>query len=375
MKRRLSLRARLVGLTLLAVALVWLATAFATWREAHHELEELLAHPPSTTAEHVDEDRIEIAGEIAGNLLKPMLFALPALAVLLVIAIGFALAPLRQLARDVATRAPDRLDPLPVESLPAEVAPLVTRLNSLFADIMRALENERRFTADAAHELRTPLAALKAQAQVALASVDTEERQHALTQILVGCDRATHLVAQLLTLARLDADTPHPLQDIALRPIAEEVLAQSAGDAIARHCDLALREGDAQVRGDAMLLQVLLRNLIDNALSHGGGTQIEVSIAAHGAQAVLSVTDDGRGIAASERERVQQRFYRGADADSSGSGLGLSIVRRIAELHGGSLDIVLPASGEGVSVRLSLPLALGPPANNGRRVATGEFAA
>ena len=358
MKRVLSLRARLVGLTLLAVALVWLLTAFATWREAHHELEELLAHPPSTTAEHFDEERIEIAGEIAGNLLKPMLFALPALAVLLVIAIGFALAPLRQLAHDVATRAPDRLDPLPVESLPAEVAPLVTRLNSLFADIMRALENERRFTADAAHELRTPLAALKAQAQVAMASVDAVERQHALTQILVGCDRATHLVAQLLTLARLDADTSHPLQDIALRPIAEEVLALSAGDAIARRCDLALREGDARVRGDAMLLQVLLRNLIDNALSHSGGTQIEVSIAAHGAQAVLSVTDNGRGIAANEREQVQQRFYRSANANSSGSGLGLSIVRRIAELHGGSLDIVLPASGEGVSLVVYLPLAV-----------------
>jgi signal transduction histidine kinase len=357
MKRPLSLRGRLVGLTLLAVALVWLLMAFATWREAQHELEELLTHPPSTSAAHFARESEEVAREIAGQLLKPMLFALPALAVLLVIAIGFALAPLRQLARDVATRAPDRLDPLPLETLPAEVTPLVTRLNTLFVDIMRALENERRFTADAAHELRTPLAALKAQAQVALAAVDAPERQHALTQILVGCDRATHLVAQLLTLARLDAGTSHPMQDVALRPLAEEVLAMSAGDAIERHCDLVLCEGDAHIRGDALLLQVLLRNLVDNALRHGGGTQIEVAISTHGGQAVLSVSDNGRGIAADERGHVQQRFYRGTTAASPGSGLGLSIVQRIAELHGGTLDIAPSASGNGVSLMIYLPLA------------------
>ena len=370
MKRPLSLRARLVGMILAAVALVWLLTAFATWREARHELEELLAHPPSATAIHVDHEREEAAREIAGQLLKPMLYALPALAVLLVIAIGFALAPLRQLAHDVATRAPDRLDPLPVESLPAEVTPLVTRLNTLFADIMRALENERRFTADAAHELRTPLAALKAQAQVALAATDAPQRQHALTQILVGCDRATHLVVQLLTLARLDAGTPHTMQDIALRSIAEEALAISAGDAIERRCDLVLRDGDAQVRGDAVLLQVLLRNLIDNALRHGGATQIEVAIATQGAQAVLSVNDNGRGIAADEREHVRQRFYRSASADSgdnsAGSGLGLSIVGRITELHGGTLDIACPTSGKGVSLRISLPRTLDPPVTDHR---------
>jgi two-component system sensor histidine kinase QseC len=357
MKRPLSLRTRLIGLTLLAVASVWLLTAFITWREARHELVELLAHPPSTSAAHFAREREEVAGEIAEQLLKPMLFALPALALLLAIAIGFALAPLRQLAREVAERAPDRLDPLPVETLPAEVEPLVARLNSLFADIMRALENERRFTADAAHELRTPLAALKAQAQVALASVDAAERQHALNQILAGCDRATHLVAQLLTLARLDAAAPHPLQDMALRPIAEEVLAMSAGEAIERHCELALRDGDTQVRGDPLLLQVLLRNLIDNALRHSGAAQVEVSIVRQATRAVLTVSDNGCGIAEDEYERVRHRFYRGAGADSSGSGLGLSIARRIAELHGGSLDISAPDTGGGVSLRVSLPLA------------------
>ncbi|MCX7154837.1 MAG: ATP-binding protein [Rhodocyclales bacterium] len=367
MKRPLSLRTRLVGLTLLAVALVWLLTAFVTWREARHELEELLAHPPSTTAAHLTKERNEVAAEIAGQLLKPMLFALPALALLLVIAIGFALGPLRQLARDVAERAPDRLDPLPIEALPTEVAPLVARLNNLFADIMRALENERRFTADAAHELRTPLAALKAQAQVALASVDTAQRQHALNQILAGCDRATHLVAQLLTLARLDAHSADQMQDVALRPLAEAVLAMSAGEAIEHNCDLLLRDGDAHVRGDTLLLQVLLRNLVDNAIRHSGGSQVEVSIAQHGDRVVLSVSDNGRGIEADECDRVRQRFYRSASAvpedtaahNSSGSGLGLSIVGRIVELHGGTLDITPQATGNGVALLVYLPRAAG----------------
>ncbi len=221
---------------------------------------------------------------------------------------------------------------------------------------MRALDNERRFTADAAHELRTPLAALKTQAQVALASVDADERRHALNQILVGCDRATHLVAQLLTLARLDADKAHPMQTLSLRPIAEEVLAMSAGSAIEQGCELVLGDGDARVRGDALLLQVLLRNLVDNALRHGKPDQIEVSITAQRGRALLSVSDNGRGIAADERERVMQRFYRSASADFSGSGLGLSIVRRIAELHGGSVDIKPGVSGTGVLSQLDLPL-------------------
>jgi signal transduction histidine kinase len=362
MKRTLSLRMRLVGLTLLAVATVWLFTALLTWYEARHELIELLAHPPSTSSAHFAEERDEVAGEIAEQLLKPMLFALPALAILLVVAIGFALAPLRLLARDVATRAPDRLDPLPVETLPAEVKPLVARLNGLFADIMRSLENERRFTADAAHELRTPLAALRAQAQVAMASVDAAERQRALTQILAGCDRATHLVAQLLTLARLDAGTSHPMQVVALRTVAEEVLSMAAGEAIERHCDLVLRDGDAQVRGDPLLLQALLRNLVDNALRHSGGKQIEVAIGRTGKDALLTVSDNGRGIAAGERELALQRFYRSTPGDqehdgTAGSGLGLSIVKRIIELHDGRLEIESPATGKGIELRVRLPLA------------------
>lgn len=354
-----SLRLRLVLLTTAAVAVVWLVTAVFTWRSALHEIEELLNHPPAT-ARHMQKERAELAGEIAKHLLLPMLYALPGLALVLVVAVGFSLRPLRRLTDDLATRAPDRLTPIASADTPREIVPLILRLNALFAEIDRALENERRFTADASHELRTPLAALKAQAQVALAATESAERQHALEQIILGCDRATHLVAQLLTLARLDAGTPHPMQNVALRQIAEEVLAMSAGDAIARHCELVLGDGDARVRGDALLLEVLLRNLVDNSLRHGGATRVEVSIVQEDARAVLTVVDNGCGIAADQRKRVQQRFYRGASAgscSSAGSGLGLSIVRRIVDLHSGTLDIGSPAAGNGVLLRLFLPLA------------------
>lgn len=351
-----SLRLRLVLLTTAAVAVVWLVTAVFTWRAALHEIEELLNHPPASVS-HMQEERTELAGEIAKHLLLPMLIGLPGLALVLVVAVGFSLRPLRRLAGDVANRAADRLTPIDGTDAPREIAPLIERLNELFAGIDRALQNERRFTADASHELRTPLAALRAQAQVALAARDDGERQHALKQILVGCERATHLVAQMLTLARLDAGTPPPLQVVTLRPIAEEVLAMSAGEAIERHCEIVLHEGDATVRGDPVLLQVLLRNLVDNALRHAGARRIEVAIGAESTQAVLTVRDDGKGIPADERERVLQRFYRSPNASAEGSGLGLSIARRIAELHGGALDIAPGMEGQGVALRLRLPLA------------------
>ncbi|MBI5107326.1 MAG: hypothetical protein HZA62_01130 [Rhodocyclales bacterium] len=358
MKAGGSLRARLVLLTTLAVAIVWLLTAAFTWRAALHELEELLSHPP-TTANHMEEERAELAGEIAKHLLMPMLIALPGLALVLVVAVGFSLRPLQRLTADVGNRAADRLSPIDGTDTPREIAPLIERLNDLFAGIDRALQNERRFTADASHELRTPLAALKAQAQVALAATDEAKRRHALNQILVGCDRATHLVTQMLTLARLDAGTVQPMQAVALRPVAAEVLALSAGAAVEQHCDLVLKDGDAPVQGDPLLLQVMLRNLVDNALRHGGGSEVEVAIGREGTHALLTVSDNGGGIAAADRERVQQRFHRSASADSgatTGSGLGLSIVKRIVELHGGSMTIGDPATGGGTLLRVLLPL-------------------
>ena len=358
-----SLRNRLVLLTTVAVALVWLATAAVTWRAALHEIEELLDHPPATQ-QHMAKERRELAQEIAEHLLKPMLIALPGLALVLVIAIGLSLRPLQRLAQDLGTRSPDRLTPIDTAGAPRETLPLVERLNSLFAAVERALANERRFTADASHELRTPLAALKAQAQVALGAEDAEQRRHALQQIVASCDRATRLVAQMLALARLDAGATRELQALALRPLAAEVLADCAGEAVARHCEITLADDDAGIAGEPDLLRALLRNLIDNALRHAGPRHIQVSIGGAGGSVLLEVADDGIGIPAAERELVLQRFRRGTSADfqdggpehkSSGSGLGLSIVQRIAELHGARMELGDGIDGRGLAVRLHFP--------------------
>ena len=247
--------------------------------------------------------------------------------------------------------------------MPAEILPLADRLNSLFADIVRTREKERNFTADAAHELRTPLAALKAQAQVAQASAQEDERQHALKKIIEGCDRATHLVAQLLTLARLDAKLEGNMEPLSLRALAEEVLAGCAGKAIETGCELELDEGDAKITGDPLLLRVLLRNLVDNALLHSGGKHVQVSIELRDASALLRVLDDGRGIPESDRKNVTQRFYRVRQINpvhrdlpddnqhtANGTGLGLSIVARITELHRAELSIQAGADGYGTEV-------------------------
>jgi signal transduction histidine kinase len=365
-----SLRSRLVLFTLLAVFIAWAATALVVWNAAHHELHEILAELPADLRITVAGEHDELIEEVATHLLQPLLIALPALALLLGLAVTLALRPLREMADALATRAPDHLAPLTLDNTPSEIAPLVTRLNTLFAGIERALENERRFTADAAHELRTPLAALKAQAQVALAAGSEQERNHALQQIDAGCDRATRLVEQLLTSARLDAHTLQHTEPVGLRALAAEVLAASAGAAIARHCDLVLQEGDATIPGDADLLRALLRNLIDNAITHSGAQQIEVAIVPHADSVNILVSDDGIGIPEAERERVLQRFYRvagidfststgssiGSSGGSGGSGLGLSIVRRIAELHGGSVSIEAPLSGKGIVTGVRFPL-------------------
>jgi two-component system sensor histidine kinase QseC len=349
-----SLRARLVLLTTSAVAVIWLVTCVVTWRAALHEIEELLDHPPATR-QHLNKDRRELAHEIAEHLLLPMLVALPGLAVVLVVAVGLALRPLRRLADDVGARGPERLSAIDTAGVPRETLPLVERLNTLFAGVERALANERRFTADAAHELRTPLAAIKAQAQVAQGASDDAERRHALQQIVAGCDRATRLVAQMLALARLDAGATREFHLLALRPLAAEVLADCAGEAVARGCELALADGDAQLKGDAELLRALLRNLVENALRHGAPRQVRVNIREADGSAVLAIADDGKGIPTAERAAVLQRFRRGAGADFSGSGLGLSIAYRIAELHGATLRLDEGIAGRGVEARLEFP--------------------
>jgi two-component system sensor histidine kinase QseC len=305
-----------------------------------------------------DDVRGELIFEFLATTLLPVLLTLPLLAALIWSGVSRGLAPLNRVGAEIARRTPQQLDPLATGPVPLEVRPLVEALNRLLARLEDALTSERRFTANAAHELRTPLAALKAQAQVAQRAASDAERRHALEQIVRGTDRASRLIEQMLTLARLDPESvPVQYRPVDLAALAVEVVGELAPQALARRIDLALAEAPrAMVTGDAALLAVMLRNLTDNAIRYTPEAG-HVEVALHPfAQAVeLTVTDSGPGIPAAERERIFERFYRLADVGrATGSGLGLSIARRIADLHGGSIALE-DAPGRGLRVRVRLP--------------------
>jgi two-component system sensor histidine kinase QseC len=302
------------------------------------------------------EARDEIVATIARNLLWPLLVALPALGILIWLGIDRATRPLRVLNRQVGHRAPDNLAALDLGDAPAEVAPLVASLNRLFDRVRTSMENERRFTADAAHELRTPLAALRAQAQVARGAGNDAERGHALDNVIVGCDRASHLVDQLLTLARLEPETlraGHARCD--LHEIARRAVAELVPGALAKAIDIELATAPAvTLQGDARLLQVLLRNLLDNAVRYSPPrTTVRVHVGEMEGGAFVTVADEGPGVAPDERERLGQRFHRLPGATASGTGLGLSIAKRIAQIHGATMSFAATATGFGLAVTVS----------------------
>lgn len=286
--------------------------------------------------------RGELVEYISLRLLSPLLIALPLLGVLMWYGIGRGLRPLVRLAEAVGRREADNLSPLDLKKAPEETRALVGALNNLFSRLERAFENERRFTADAAHELRTPLAALKTQAQVALRSTDEAERQRVLEQVIKGVDRASRMVAQLLTLARLDPEKGlNRRSPVNMCPLVTDIIADMVPVASRKSIDLYLAEPCAGVvSGDGESLMVLIRNLCENAVRYTPeGGSVEVSVTADERGTVLQVADSGPGIAPPQRERIFDRFYRGETAPGEGSGLGLSIVRRIVQLHGAAVEL------------------------------------
>jgi two-component system sensor histidine kinase QseC len=298
--------------------------------------------------------RDRIAGSVAGALLLPMIVGLPVLGLLIWLALRSGLKPLVALGRDVAVRDPDNLQPLEAADVPREVGPLVASLNGLFGRLRQSIDHERRFNADAAHELRTPLAGVRAQAEVALGASADAERAHALRQVIAGCDRAARLVDQMLTLARLD-----PKRTLAggarfdLATVARDAVAEIAPAGHARGVDVALDASPAQIVGDPALVAILLRNLLDNAIRHGpAGTTVEVGVQAVAGGAELIVTDQGPGVPPEERDRLGERFHRVLGTGETGSGLGLSIVRRIAELHHAEVAFGAAPSGRGFAARV-----------------------
>jgi two-component system sensor histidine kinase QseC len=252
------------------------------------------------------------------------------------------------------------MSPLPDSGIPAEIRPLTRAINELLQQLRNTFERERRFTADAAHELRTPLASIKTQAQVAQRATDEEQRQQALKQINAGVDRATRLVEQLLTLARLDpANAVVEFKPVNLCQLLAAVIADIAPAAHAKEIDIGMTECQlSTISGNEAALAILMRNLLDNAIRYtpAGGT-VDAALMMEPQRLIFTITDSGPGVPEAERSRVLERFYRGEMEDKvPGCGLGLSIVKRVVELHGATLMLDQPASGVGLRVTVAFPI-------------------
>ena len=286
-------------------------------------------------------ERNRMRDAIMSAILPPLVAGLPLTIALTLLHVRRARRPLTALAEALAVRGPQQLTPIRVEHPPSEIAPIVTALNRLVERLRERMESERRFTADAAHELRTPLAALQSDAELALESTG-ERRDAALSRLRAGTRRAARLVGQMLTLARIDPIAGiEDVERLELGALAQEVLSALAPVAARGELELSLDERTgAYIRGHAALIEVLLRNLVDNAIRYTPpGGQIEVSIGTDAQGVFLRVADSGPGIPREVRERVLQPFYRHASANVPGTGLGLSIVVRVAKLHHATLTL------------------------------------
>lgn len=296
--------------------------------------------------------RFDILEELAEALLLPVAAMLAVLALVCWLLIGKVLQPLRRTATSIAAKTPDDLTQVPLDGQPAELLPIVGALNGMLARLDAALQAERRFTADAAHELRTPLAGLHMHVQLL-------QRQHpelapAFQKLRLDIGRVTALVDSLLTLARLDplSQDQLSLQQVALAPLLQRVvdahrtLAQERGITLALQCDRDTLAADPQ------LLEIVLRNLVDNALRYcPAGSRVELAADAAG----ITVRDDGPGVDAASQARLTERFFRVLGQGQGGSGLGLSIVKRIVDLHGFGLRFGPGLDGRGLGVSLDIP--------------------
>lgn len=282
--------------------------------------------------------RRDMARSLALRTLAPLAFMAPLLVLAVWWGVSRSLAPVERVRRQLAQRQADDLSPVNDAQLPDEVQPLVAELNLLFERVQRAFDAQQHFVADAAHELRSPLAALRLQLQGLQRAGDGAARAAAIDRLSAGIDRATRLVEQLLTLARQESDTS-ATEPVDLRAVAQLALADVAPAAQARNMDVGLLESQAAtVPGNAEALRMLARNLLDNAIKYTPpGGQVDLQVHAANGCTVLTVEDSGPGIAPEHRERVMQRFVRETPDGAPGSGLGLAIVQAIAQAHGATV--------------------------------------
>ncbi|MDX2345430.1 MAG: ATP-binding protein [Legionella sp.] len=304
--------------------------------------------------------RNELARRIAQDDLYIMLLTFPLSGLLIWIIIGRGLASLDKIAKEVAHRAPSHLEPVSLESAPDEIKPMLDELNKLFFRLQEGFEREKRFAADAAHELKTPLAAIKTQAQVALKTNTVDEKNTSLKKLIASVNRTTHIVQQLLTMSRLVPDSPNvnDFERINLMRITRDMLTMLAPKAIEKQIELEL-QADKKTpvfQGNNTALCILIRNLVDNAIRYTPKNGlIIVRVRPKNGRAMLEISDNGPGIPKELQSRVFERFFRVLGSKSAGSGLGLAIVKQIAALHHAHIELDTPTKHSGLIIRIYFP--------------------
>jgi two-component system OmpR family sensor kinase len=304
--------------------------------------------------------RRSMASNLALRTLGPIAVMMPILMLVVWWVVSGSLEPVARVRKQVASRQADDLSPVSEAGLPDEVRPLVQELNLLFGRVRTAFDAQQHFVADAAHELRTPLAALKLQVQSLERSDSPEAKRVAVGRLTAGIERATRLVEQLLVLARQEASMAGsaPRQKVDIAGAAKRAVAELASVATAKGIDLGLQRADAaEIEGQPDALMILLRNLIDNAIKYTpqGGT-VDVSVTTENGAVRVAVEDSGPGIPPAERERVFDRFYRVPGSDAAGSGLGLAIIKSIAERHGATLALGESKRLGGLEATVTFPM-------------------
>lgn len=325
---------------------VWL---MYTMRDTHTGRTISLMEPAN---EHSD-----LASGVAARIARPAIVLLPVLMLLAWFSIGIGLRPLTVLSHAMQARNDRNLQPIEIASTPGEIEPVITATNALLERLRTSLARERTFTADAAHELKTPLTAIKVQAQVAMSSRDSAQQILALERVALGVDRGAHLVEQLLLLARLDDDEKIAKSRLRLHDVITEAMVFRKHLADEKKITLRLTgDGNAELQADCILVRALLDNLLDNAVKYGevGGT-VETNVKTDDRYVYLMVRDDGPGVSREEMTRLADRFFRSSSARATGSGLGLSIVNRIAAHFGADLKFSCGIEGRGLAVCVVFP--------------------
>ncbi len=331
------------------------------------------AGPPQTALVQVGETldkRAHLANEIIKGVILPQFIILPIALALVWFALSRGLSPLAELQRRIRARRPDDLSPIDSGQVPEEITPLVASLNDMLERLSQTIRMQKRFIADAAHQMKTPLAGMRMQSELALRESDREEIHRSLEQLSKSSESATRLVNQLLALARAENQAPaaQSMEPLELSELARNVVQDWVPLSFAHRIDLGFEQPGhpVMVTGNALMLREMLGNLIDNALHYtpaGGSVTVRVHTE-HGTKAVLEVEDTGPGIPAAERAHVFERFYRILGSSAEGSGLGLAIVREITQQHDAEIEIAdnphcsdprLPGTLVRVTLRMDRP--------------------